>query len=61
MIKRYSGVTLEECKNLCAGCAAIEYWSGNDKHSYKCLDHTKRQLFTNIHDGAYPSHVFVRQ
>ena len=55
------GVTLEQCKQLCPSCAAIEYWSGNTKVCFECLDHTKRESFTNINDGAYPPHVYIRQ
>ena len=52
------GVTLEQCKQLCPSCAAIEYWSGNTKGCYECLDHTKREWFTHTNDGAYPPHVY---
>ena len=55
------GVTLEQCKQLCPRCAAIEYWSGNTKVCYECLDHTKRTSFTNTNDGGYPPHVYIRQ
>ena len=55
------GVTLEQCKQLCPSCAAIEYWSGNTKGCFECLDHTKRESFTNTNDGAYPPHVYIRQ
>ena len=55
------GVTLEQCKQLCPSCAAIEYWSGNTKGCYECPDHTKREWFTHTNDGAYPPHVYIRQ
>lgn len=56
-----SGVTLEQCKQLCPRCAAIEYWSGKDKWCYECLDHTKRTSFTHTSDQGYPPHVYIRQ
>lgn len=52
-------VTLEQCKQLCSDCAAIEYWSGGSRYCYKCFDHTKRRPFTNTADGAYPPHVLI--
>ena len=55
------GVTLEQCKQACAGCAALEYWSGNTKICFECLDHTKRVPYTNTNDVGYPPHVYVRQ
>ena len=55
------GVTLKQCKQLCPSCAAIEYWSGNTKVCYECLDHTRRTSFTNTKDGGYPPHVYIRQ
>ena len=55
-----SGVTEQECKKLCADCAAIEFWSGGGGDCYRCLDHTKRTSYTNIGDLTYPPHVFVR-
>ncbi|CAH3178966.1 unnamed protein product [Porites evermanni] len=58
---RGSGVTLEQCKQLCPRCAAIEYWSGKDKWCYECLDHTKRTSYPNTDDRAYPPHVYIRQ
>ena len=58
-IARRLSLTLEECKKLCAGCPAIEYWSGRNKECNKCLDHTKRRSFTNTGDSYYPPHVFI--
>ena len=55
------GVTLEQCKQLCRGCAAIEYWSGKTKVCYECLDHTKRTSYTHTKDNGYPPHVYIRQ
>ena len=60
-LKWGGGVTLEQCKQLCAGCAAIEYWSGGDKACFECLDHTKRTPYTNTKDVSYPPHVYIRQ
>ena len=64
-LKWGGGVTLEQCKQLCPGCAAIEYWSaelnGGDKVCWECLDHTKRTSYTNTHDSCYPPHVYIRQ
>ncbi|CAH3179804.1 unnamed protein product [Porites evermanni] len=60
-LQRGGGVTLEQCKQLCPSCAAIEYWSGNTKICFECLDHTKRESYTNTNDGAYPPHVYIRQ
>ena len=64
-LKRGGGVTLEQCKQLCPGCAAIEYWSaelnGGPKTCWECLDHTKRTSHTNTNDLSYPPHVYIRQ
>ena len=60
-LKWGGGVTLEQCKQLCAGCAAIEYWSGGDKACFECLDHTKRTPYTNTKDVSYPPHVYIRK
>ena len=61
LLKSGGGVTLEQCKQLCPGCAALEYWSGRVKVCFECLDHTKRTPYTNTKDGAYPPHVYIRQ
>ena len=58
-IARRLSLTLEECKKLCAGCPAIEYWSGGNKECNKCLDHTKRSSYTDTGDSYYPPHVFI--
>ena len=60
-LKNGGWVTLEQCKQLCPGCAAIEYWSGGDKACFECLDHTKRTSYTVTHDARYPPHVYIRQ
>lgn len=65
LLKWGGGVTLEQCKQLCPGCAAIEYWSaelnGGDKTCWECLDHTKRTSYTSTRDRSYPPHVYIRQ
>ena len=65
LLKWGGGVTLEQCKQLCPGCAAIEYWSaelhGGDKTCWECLDHTKRHSHMGTYDLSYPPHVYVRQ
>jgi len=58
---KQGGITEKECKTLCSGCAAIEYWSGQPKYCYECLDHTKRTPFTSTSGNGYPPHVFIRQ
>jgi len=60
-IQSGGGITEQECKNRCSGCAAIEYWSGHVKYCFQCLDHTKRRQYTNTADNGYPPHVFIRQ
>lgn len=61
LVQKGGGITLEKCKQLCPGCAAIEYWFGADEFCYECLDHTKRESYTNPDGYAYPPHVYIRQ
>ncbi|XP_020892443.1 delta-like protein D [Exaiptasia diaphana] len=58
---RQNGVTKEQCKAKCTGnCTAMEWWGTGTTPCFFCTDPSKREIFTNTNDGAYPPNVLVR-
>lgn len=60
-VKIGEGKTANECKEMCkAGCIGVEWWENYNGFCFKCTDPSKKTVYANTNDLAYPPHVFLK-